>query len=147
MNKRNHSARQLPFFSKSNDQTLSVDRIPRTIALLLTIVTEQYSVGYKALSPYGAGNLVVVIDDGLRRVFIGQNSVANANGESQRNEIEFDIVQKEYNGSEGTNGQLVKSSSLCPRHHQNHTSLLYRQCAHQRQQFKAVANVRCYQHD
>ena len=138
MNKRNHSARQLPFFSKSNDQTLSVDRIPRTIALLLTIVTsitwsqpvmaqqvvvtttkglqhegerftiEQYSVGYKALSPYGAGNLVVVIDDGLRRVFIGQNSVANANGESQRNEIEFDIVQKEYNGSEGTNGQLVK---------------------------------------
>jgi len=146
MNKRNHSARQLPFFSKSNDQTLSVDRIPRTIALLLTIVTsitwsqpvmaqqvvvtttkglqhegerftiEQYSVGYKALSPYGAGNLVVVIDDGLRRVFIGQNSVANANGESQRNEIEFDIVQKEYNGSEGTNRYVQGITKITPRY-------------------------------
>lgn len=69
---------------------------------------EKYSVGYKALSPYGSGNLIVVVDDGLRRVFIGQTSVATANGESQRNEIEFEVAQKEYNGSEGTAGQLVR---------------------------------------
>ena len=69
---------------------------------------EQYSAGYKPPSRYGSGYFVVVIDDGLRRVFIGLKSVANANGESQRNEIEFDIPQKEYNGSEGTEGQLVK---------------------------------------
>ena len=69
---------------------------------------EEYSVGYKAPSPYGSGNLIVVIDDGLRRVFIGQNSISNANGESQRNEIEFEIPQRQYNGSEGTVGQLVR---------------------------------------
>ena len=69
---------------------------------------EKYSVGYKALSPFGSGNLIVVIDDGLRRVFIGQDSVSNANGESQRNEIEFKIPQKQYNGSEGTDGQLTR---------------------------------------
>ena len=69
---------------------------------------EQYSVGYKAPSAYGSGNLVVVIDDGLRRAFIGQDSIGRADGESQRNEIEFDIVQRKYNGSEGTVGQLVR---------------------------------------
>jgi len=57
---------------------------------------------------YGSGNLVVVIDDGLRRAFIGQDSIGRADGESQRNEIEFDIVQRKYNGSEGTVGQLVR---------------------------------------
>ncbi len=69
---------------------------------------EKYSAGYKALSPYGSGNLIVVVDDGLRRVFIGQTSVRTADGESQRNEIEFDIPQKEYNGSEAIAGQLIR---------------------------------------
>jgi len=45
--------------------------------------------------------------DGLRRVFIGQESIGIADGESQRNEIEFDIPQKQYNGTEGTVGQLT----------------------------------------
>ena len=68
---------------------------------------EKYSTGYSQLSPFGSGNLIVVVDDGLRRVFVGQDAIANANGESQRNEIEFDIRQKEYNGSEGTAAQLI----------------------------------------
>ena len=36
---------------------------------------DEYSASYKPPAPFGAGNLIVVIDDGLRRVFIGQNSV------------------------------------------------------------------------
>ena len=51
--------------------------------------------------------MIVVVDDGLRRVFIGQDSIGIADGESQRNEIEFDIPQKQYNGTEGTVGQLT----------------------------------------
>ena len=69
---------------------------------------DEYSASYKPPAPFGAGNLIVVIDDGLRRVFIGQNSVQTPDGESQRNEIEFDIPQKEYNGSAGNNSQIVK---------------------------------------
>ena len=69
---------------------------------------EKYSVGRAAVDPFGAGNLIVVIDDGLRRVFVGQDSIRNANGESQRNEISFNIQQREYTASEGTAGQLVR---------------------------------------
>ena len=138
MNTRNHSFCQLQLFSKPNDQTLPIGRASLIITLWLTLfisvtwstpVTaqqvvvstkknlqyegelfpiEKYSAGAIVPTPFGAGNLIVVIDDGLRRVFIGQNSVDNADGESQRNEIEFDIPQKEYNGSVGTNGQLLK---------------------------------------
>lgn len=68
---------------------------------------EKYSVGFTAPARLGAGNLIVVVDDGLRRVFIGQDSIGIADGESQRNEIEFDIPQKQYNGTEGTVGQLT----------------------------------------
>ena len=138
MNTRNHSFCQLQLSSKPHDQTLPIGRAPLTITLLLTlfisvtwsppvtaqqvVVTtkknlqyegelfpiEKYSAGPVVPARFGAGNLIVVIDDGLRRVFVGQNSVDNADGESQRNEIEFDIPQKEYNGSVGTNSQLVK---------------------------------------
>ena len=138
MNTRNHSFCQLQLSSKPHDQTLPIGRAPLTITLLLTlfisvtwsppvtaqqvVVTtkknlqyegelfpiEKYSAGPVVPARFGAGNLIVVIDDGLRRVFLGQNSVDNADGESQRNEIEFDIPQKEYNGSVGTNSQLVK---------------------------------------
>ncbi len=138
MNTQNHNFCQLQQFSKPNDQTLPIGPTPMVFTLLLTIfisvtwsppvsaqqvvVTtkknlqyegelfpiESYSAGHTPPARFGAGNLIVVIDDGLRRVFIGQNSVDNANGESQRNEIEFDIPQKEYNGSVGTNSQLVR---------------------------------------
>ena len=162
MNTRNQSPRQLKLFSKPNNQTLPAQQIALAISLLLTIVisasssptvtaqqvvvtthkglqhegelftTEQYSVGYKALSPFGSGNLVVVIDDGLRRVFIGQNSVSTANGESQRNEIEFDIPQKEYNGSEGTTGQLVK---LGPFNEYGHRDFFIRDAKNNRRRY------------
>ena len=132
MNTRNHSFCQLQLFSKPNGRTLPIGQTPLIITLLLTIfisvtwsppvsaqqvvVTtkknlqyegelfpiESYSAGHTPPARFGAGNLIVVIDDGLRRVFLGQNSVDNADGESQRNEIEFDIPQKEYNGSVGT---------------------------------------------
>ncbi|MDB2687170.1 hypothetical protein N9Y42_08140 [Mariniblastus sp.] len=68
---------------------------------------EKYGVGYTDPSPFGSGNKIVAIDTGLRRVFIGFTSIKGGIGESQRNEIEFTIPQKQYNGSEGTVGQLV----------------------------------------
>ena len=71
---------------------------------------EQYSTGFTNPSPFGSGNKVIVIDDGLRRVFIGFTSIRNANGESQRNEIDFNIPQKQYSGSAGRAGQLVRLS-------------------------------------
>ena len=69
---------------------------------------EKYGVGATSRSAFGTGNFVVVIDDGLRRVFIAQEAIRNSDGESQRNEIEFNIPQREYNGSVGTVGQLVR---------------------------------------
>ena len=65
----------------------------------------EYKVGR---GPEAPGNVIVAIDDGLRRVLIGQTCIRNADGESQRNEIEFDIQQKQYNASEGKVGQLVR---------------------------------------
>ena len=135
---RTREPRQLKLIHQTGSPALLIKPVALTLALLIAVLSnlstplavhgqqvvvttknglqhegelfsiEQYSVGYKAPSAYGSGNLVVVIDDGLRRTFIGQDSIGNANGESQRNEIEFDIAQRKYNGSEGTVGQLVK---------------------------------------
>jgi len=49
---------------------------------------------------------IVVITDGLRRVFIGDSHVLNLGDSGQSDEINFDIDQKSYNGSEG-NGAFI----------------------------------------
>ena len=67
---------------------------------------KEYSPSMASFSPLPSGNDIVVVDDGLRRVLLNVNSIAVGLGESQRNEIEFDIRQKEFKGSVG-NGQLI----------------------------------------
>ena len=60
------------------------------------------SVTTAAFTPMGAArDHIVVIVDGLRRVFVGQSHVQNLGDSNQGNEISFDVYQRIYNGSEG----------------------------------------------
>ena len=60
-----------------------------------------------AFNPISSGEPIVVIDDGLRRIFLKESSLtANLGDSNQVNEIGFEIHQRQYNGSEG-NGAFV----------------------------------------
>ncbi|MDE0938090.1 MAG: hypothetical protein OSA89_19450 [Mariniblastus sp.] len=67
----------------------------------------ELSTSTTSYNAYGSSrDNIVVITDGLRRVFIGDNHVLNLGDSGQSDEINFDIDQKSYNGSEG-NGAFV----------------------------------------
>ena len=67
----------------------------------------QLSTSTTSYNAYGSSrDNIVVITDGLRRVFIGDSHVLNLGDSGQSDEINFDIDQKAYNGSEG-NGAFI----------------------------------------
>lgn len=63
---------------------------------------KELSISTAAFSPYGSRENIVAIDDGLRRVFIGDSQVRNLGNSNQGNEISFDVYQKDYKGTEGS---------------------------------------------
>ncbi|MEL7500252.1 MAG: hypothetical protein AAFN77_21835 [Planctomycetota bacterium] len=60
----------------------------------------QYNESAFGLNPYVGGNQIVVIDDGLRQVFISHYNIGKV-ADSLRNEIKFDIPQRPFSGDQG----------------------------------------------
>jgi pimeloyl-ACP methyl ester carboxylesterase len=93
---------------------------------------EKYSAGAFAFSPFGTANRIVVINDGLRRVMLNRNGVLVPFAPSRRNEIEFGISQKTYNGSIGNaSAQLFTG----PFNEHGHREFIIRDVAGKRRAF------------
>ncbi len=74
---------------------------------LVGSVGEMYN-GVAVPDPYES-KPIVVINDGLRRVFVRFNKVQGGLGDSNRNEVQLDIFQRVSNSSVGFGGSILRT--------------------------------------
>jgi len=70
-------------------------------------ISEMYA-GTTAPDPF-ASKPIVVINDGLRRVFVRDTRVQGGLGDSNRNEVQLDVFQRVSNSSAGFGGSILRT--------------------------------------
>lgn len=70
-------------------------------------ISEMYA-GPSGAEPF-ASKPIVVINDGLRRVFVRDTRVQGGLGDSNRNEVQLDVFQRVSNSSAGFGGSIIRT--------------------------------------